>query len=76
MVAILAATFIAAIPTRLSSHDVAVGRPFRWHSRQEIITLGERLHNFSLGLLLLDVVLVLAVFVAVRIAVRKLIHKR
>jgi hypothetical protein len=61
---VFAALVIAAIPTRLASHDVAVGFPLTWHTRQEIITLGEQPHSFSLLLLLCDVgiaLLVLAV---------------
>jgi len=51
----VAAIIIAAIPTRVASHDVAVGFPFTWHTRQEIITFGEQPHTFSLLLLLADV---------------------
>jgi len=61
---VLAALLIAAIPTRLGSHDVAVGFPFTWHTRQEIITFGEQPHSFSALLLLSDfgiALLVLAV---------------
>jgi hypothetical protein len=75
LVAIAAAMLVAAIPTRLGSHDVAVGFPFTWHTRQEVITLGEQPHSFSFSLLLLDIVFVLAVFIALRIGIR-LIHRR
>ena len=55
------AIVIAAIPTRLGSHDVAVGFPFTWHTRQEIITFGEQPHSFSFLLLLSDVIIALLV---------------
>ena len=76
LVAIATAMFVAAIPTRLGSHDVAVGFPFTWHTRLEVVTLGEQPHSFSLSLLLLDIVLVLIVFIALRIGVSRLIHRR
>jgi hypothetical protein len=76
LLAIVAATFVAAIPSKLSSHDLAVGFPLTWQTRQEIITSGEQPHSFNLWLLLFDVALVLAVFVVLRIAVSKFIHRR
>lgn len=76
LVTIAAATFIAAIPTRLSMHDLAVGFPFTWRTRQEIVTLGEQPHSFSLWLLLLDVALVLVVFVVLRVGISRLVHGR
>jgi len=76
MVAIAVASFIAAIPTRLSMHDLAVGFPFTWHTRQEIVTLGEQPHSFWLWLLLLDMALVLVVFVLLRAGISRLIHRR
>jgi MFS superfamily sulfate permease-like transporter len=76
LVAIIAATFIAAIPTRLSSHDSAAGFPFTWYNIQGIFTLGEYALSFSLWLLLLDIALVLAAFVVLRIVISKLIHRR
>lgn len=68
LVAVAAAAFVAAIPTRLASHHVAVGFPFTWLTRQEIVTFGEQPHSFSLSLLLLDIALVLAVFIALRLS--------
>jgi hypothetical protein len=65
-VLVFAALVIAAIPTRLGSHDVAVGFPFTWHARQEIISLGQQPQSFSALLLLCDfgiALLVLAVIV-------------
>ena len=53
-VLIFAALVIAAIPTRLGSHDVAVGFPFTWHTSQQIITFGEQPHSFSFLVLLCD----------------------
>lgn len=76
LVAITAATFVAAIPTRLGMHYLAVGFPFTWRTRQEIVTSGEQPHSFSLWLLLLDIALVLVVLVLLRIAVSRLIHGR
>jgi hypothetical protein len=76
LVVIIAATFIAAIPTRLRSHDSAAGFPFTWYNLQEIFTLGEYALSFSLWLLLLDIALVLAAFVVLRIVISKLIHRR
>ncbi len=69
---VLAAIVIAAIPTRLGSHDVAVGFPFTWHSRQEIITFGEQPHSFSFLLLLSDVAIALLVLAALA----RLFHAR
>jgi hypothetical protein len=63
-VLVVAAVMIAAIPKRISSHDVAIGFPFTWHTRQEIVTLGEQPHTFSALLLVCDfgiALLVLAV---------------
>ena len=65
----VAAMISAGIPTRLSSHGLAVGFPFSWRTRQEIITLGEQPHNFSLWLLVVNALLVLTVFVALWIAI-------
>jgi hypothetical protein len=73
LVVIVVATIVASMPTRpFSSHDLTVGIPFTWHTRREIITLGEQPHNFNFWLLLLDVVIVLAVLVLLLIAVNKL----
>jgi len=58
------AIVIAVIPTRLGSHDVAVGVPFTWHTRQEIIAFGEQPHSFSFLLLLADVAIALLVLAA------------
>ena len=69
---VFAALLIAAIPTRLGSHDVAVGFPFTWHARQEIITLGQQPQSFSALLVLCDfgiallVLAVIAKFVRMR----------
>ena len=59
------AIVIAAIPTRLGSHDVAVGFPFTWHTRHEIITFGAQPHSFSFLLLLSDVAIALLVLALV-----------
>ena len=75
LVAIVAAAFIAAIPTRLSSHDHAVGFPFTWYRLQEILTLGEQ-SSLSLRLLLLDIALVLAALVVLRIVIGGLVRPR
>jgi hypothetical protein len=75
-VAFTAATFVAAVPTRLNMHNFAVGFPFTWRTHQEIIASGEQPHSFSLWLLPLDIALVLVVFVLLRIAVSRLIHGR
>jgi hypothetical protein len=61
---IVAAVIIAAIPTHLSSHDVALGVPFTWHTRQQVVTLGPQpqsirvvpfLADFSISFLALSV---------------------
>ena len=57
----IVAIVIAAIPTRLGSHDVAVGFPFTWYTRQEVITFGEQPHTFSFLLLLSDIAIALLV---------------
>ena len=36
-VAVVGATLVAAIPTRLADHDSAIGFPFTWHTAQEIV---------------------------------------
>ena len=74
-VAVVAATVIAAIPRRLRSHDLAVGTPLTWHTRQEVITLGEQPHGFSLWLLLVDIALVLVGLVMLRMAISKLVPR-
>ena len=51
---VVSALLISAIPTQLGSHDFAVGFPFTWHTRQEIITLGAQPYSFSFLLLLSD----------------------
>ena len=61
---VFAAMVIAAIPTRLSSHDLAVGFPFTWHTRQEVITLGEQPLSLSFLFLLLDFTLALLALAA------------
>ena len=76
LVAIVAAALVAAIPTRLSMHNLAVGIPFTWRTRQEVVTSGEQPHTFTLWLLLLDIAIALAVFAMLRIFVRSLIHRR
>lgn len=58
---VVVAIIIAAIPTRLTSHDVAVGFPFTWHTRQEIITFGKQPHSFSFLLLLSNIAIALFV---------------
>jgi hypothetical protein len=58
---VFAALVIAAIPTRLGDHDVAVGFPFTWYTREVIITFGEQPHSFSTLLLLSDVAIALLV---------------
>ena len=62
---VVASLMIAAMPTRLSSHDLAIGFPFTWHMRQEIVTLGEQPHSFRALLLLSDFGLALLVLAAV-----------
>lgn len=57
------AIVIAAMPTRIGSHDVAIGFPLAWYARQEIITLGEQPHSFSSILFLSDVAIALLVLV-------------
>ena len=67
---LVAATLVASIPTRIASHHLAVGLPFTWYTRQEIVTFGEQPSSFSFWLVLLDVMIVVSIFVALRIAVR------
>ena len=67
----VAAIIIAAIPTRLSIHDLAVGFPFTWHTRQEVITLGEQPHSFSFLFLLLDFAMALLALAALATLVRR-----
>jgi hypothetical protein len=76
LLATVAATFVAAFPTRLSDHDLAVGLPLTWHSRREIVTLGEQSDTLSYWLLLLDIALVLAFFNMLRILASEFIHWR
>jgi len=76
LLATVAATFIAVIPTRLSMHDLAVGLPLTWHSRREIVTLWEQSDTLSYRLLLLDIALVLAFFIMLRILASEFIHWR
>jgi len=61
---VVAALVVAAIPTRLGSHEVAVGFPFTWRTSQQIITLGQQPHTFSLLLLLFDFCIALLVLAA------------
>jgi hypothetical protein len=69
------ATITAAIATRLSDHDLALGFPFTWYTRQDIVTLGEQPHSFSLLLMLLDfVIALLALATFVRLVRGKLRH--
>ena|SRR5437867_7862067 len=58
----VAAIISAAIPTPLSSHGFAVGFPFAWHTRQEVITLGEQPHSFSFLFQFLDCAMALLCF--------------
>jgi hypothetical protein len=76
LLAAVAATLVAAIPTRLSMHDLAVGLPFTWHTRQEIVTLGEQPNALSLWLLLLDIALVLGFLIVLRLLFGKLLRWR
>src|SRR5262245_35062957 len=76
LLAAVVATLVALIPTRASMHDVAVGFPFTWRSRQEIVTVGEQPHNFSPWPLLPHIGLVLAFFTLLRTLTIKLIHAR
>jgi hypothetical protein len=64
-VLVVAALLIAAVPTRISSHNVAVGFPFTWHTRQEIVTLGEQPHTFSAFFLFCDFGIALVVLALV-----------
>ena len=75
IVAVAAATLVASIPTRVSDHDLAAGFPFTWSTRQQVITLGEQPHSFSLWLLLLDIAIVLAAFIAMRLTLRRLVRR-
>jgi hypothetical protein len=56
---IFSALLIASIPTRLGSHDVAVGIPFTWHTSQQIVTFGPQPESFSFLLLFSDFALAL-----------------
>jgi len=56
---ILGALFIAAIPTRLGSHEATVGVPFTWHTSQQIVTFGPQPESFSFFRLCLDFALAL-----------------
>ena len=67
---------VAAIPTRLSVHNLAVGLPFTWHTRHEIVKLGEQSDALSLWVLLMDIVLVLGFFVMIRTIFSKLVHRQ
>lgn len=60
-----AALFIAAMPTRLGSHDVAVGVPFTWHTSQQTVTFGQQLESFSFFLLFSDFALALLLLTGV-----------
>ena len=66
---------VAAIPTRVSDHDVAVGFPFTWHSRQEVITLGEQPHSSSAPLLMLDIAIALIILSAISFDLVRLLRK-
>src|SRR6267142_744770 len=68
---LVAAILIANIPTRLSMHDLAVGVPFTWQTRQEIVSVGQHPHSFSLILFILDVgVCLLVLSLLIRLAKR------
>ena len=56
---IFGALFIAAIPTRVGSHDVAVGLPFTWHTSRQIVTFGPQPESFSFLRLFSDFALAL-----------------
>ena len=68
---IVAAVVITSIPTRLGSHDVALGVPFTWHTRQEVVTFGEQPHSFNAAMLLADFCTSLLVLSAVARLLRK-----
>lgn len=68
---VVVAMLIAAIPTRLSSHDVAVGFPFTWHTRQEVVSLGNSLRNFSYVALILDLVIAVLALTAIAAMFRR-----
>jgi hypothetical protein len=55
----IAALAVASFPTILSSHDVALGLPFTWYTRREIVTFGAQPNDVNLLKLLLDISLVL-----------------
>src|SRR5262245_45383503 len=44
-VALVAATIIAAIPTRITSHDFALGIPFTWRTRQTLVASADELRE-------------------------------
>lgn len=67
---ILGALFLAAIPTRLTDHDFAIGFPFTWHTHQEIVTFGPQPESFSVVFLLSDFALALLVLVVLRLAIK------
>src|SRR5262245_39793307 len=78
-VALVAATIIAAIPTRITSHDFALGIPFTWRTRQTLVASADELrelHSLNWGLLLLDIAIVLTVLVALRFAINGVFFKR
>jgi len=84
-VAIVAALLIAAIPTRVSMHYLAVGFPLPWHIRQQGLASGgthsvtfcvfEQAQSFVFSLLLFDFAFALAVLVLLR-ALFSHIHRR
>jgi len=76
LIATLAATLVAAIPTRLGAHDLAVGLAFTWHTRHEIVKLGEQSGALDIWVLLMDIVLVLGFLIILRILFSKVVHWR
>src|SRR4051812_45947358 len=73
---IVAATLVAAIPTRLSSHDSAIGFPFTWHTAQEIVTFGPQPRSFRPWLLFVDIAVVLSSLVLLRFFMRRVSGSR
>ena len=67
----VAALAIAAIPTRVASHHVAVGIPFTWRTSQVVATVGEQPRTFSFLLLLLDFAMALLTFSAIAALIRR-----
>lgn len=67
---VASALVIAAIPTHLSSHDIALGVPFTWHTRQEVAKLGPQPDSFNAAMLLADFWIALLVLSAVSRLIR------